>query len=123
MPFLPTCVSISISPSSTPSLPLPKAFTGYLGAEDREAWKAYDACELLRRHPKGGPAPPILVDQGSADSFLQAHLLPATLEAAAREAGYPGVTLRMQEGYDHSYFFISSFVDDHLDFHAKHLLK
>ena len=94
------------------------ATTGYLGS-DTEAWKQHDSCELKRRH--SGPRPPLLVDQGTADNFI-AQLLPASLEAAARDSGYP-LQLRMQEGYDHSYFFISTFIDDHVAFHAKELNK
>ncbi|GAX84738.1 hypothetical protein CEUSTIGMA_g12160.t1 [Chlamydomonas eustigma] len=93
-----------------------KAFTGYLG-DNREAWKEHDSCELIRRHK--GPPLPLLVDQGSADNFLS-QLQPESLEVAAKDAQYP-IQLRMQEGYDHSYFFISSFIDDHIEFHAKHL--
>jgi len=94
-----------------------KAFTGYLG-EDRESWKEYDACELLAAYK--GPQLPILVDQGGADTFLTSQLRPAALQAAATAANYP-LTLRTQEDYDHSYFFISTFIDEHLAFHAKHL--
>ncbi|EFJ40293.1 hypothetical protein VOLCADRAFT_99938 [Volvox carteri f. nagariensis] len=97
-----------------------KAFTGYLG-EDRELWKQYDACELLRSF-SGPVRPPILVDTGSADKFLQVQLQPQALEAAIQETGYSPATMRTQEGYDHSYFFISTFVDDHINFHADVLL-
>mmetsp|Transcript_18697 Transcript_18697/g.31864 ORF Transcript_18697/g.31864 Transcript_18697/m.31864 type:complete len:165 (-) Transcript_18697:550-1044(-) len=91
-----------------------KAFSGYLG-EDREEWKRYDAVELMKNY--NGPHLPCLLDQGTADSFLATYLLPETLESAAKERGYP-LTLRMQESYDHSYFFISTFIDDHLKLHA-----
>lgn len=93
-----------------------KAFSGYLG-EDRTAWAAYDATELVktRQHPAE-----ILIDQGTADGFLETQLRPALFEAACREHGQP-LSLRMQEGYDHSYFFIASFVEEHLRHHAKHL--
>jgi S-formylglutathione hydrolase len=93
-----------------------QAFSTYLG-DDRGAWEAYDA-SLLMRKTNGGL--PTLVDQGEADDFLDEQLRPGALEAAAEASGYP-LTLRRQEGYDHSYFFISSFVDDHLRFHALHL--
>ena len=93
-----------------------QAFSTYLG-DDRGAWEAYDA-SLLMRETNGGL--PTLVDQGEADDFLDEQLRPGALEAAAEASGYP-LTLRRQEGYDHSYFFISSFVDDHLRFHALHL--
>ncbi len=93
-----------------------KAFAGYLG-DDREAWRRYDATELVRatRHPST-----ILIDQGTADSFLATQLRPELFEAACREAGQ-ALTLRMQPGYDHSYFFIATFVEDHLRHHAAHL--
>lgn len=90
-----------------------KAFAAYLG-DDREAWKAWDAVELIRqaREPL-----PLLVDQGDADEFLQGQLKPELLQAAAVEAGHP-LTLRMQPGYDHSYYFIASFIGDHIAHHA-----
>lgn len=93
-----------------------KAFRGYLG-EDHAAWKEYDASELIRR---GRFAGPILVDQGLADKFLSDQLYPEILEAACRDAGQP-LTLRRQEGYDHGYFFISTFMEDHLRHHASQL--
>ena len=93
-----------------------KAFSGYLG-EDHAAWKEYDASELIRR---GRFAGPILVDQGLADKFLSDQLYPEILEAACRDAGQP-LTLRRQEGYDHGYFFISTFMEDHLRHHASQL--
>ena len=93
-----------------------KAFAAYLG-DDREAWKAWDTVELVRqaREPL-----PLLVDQGDADEFLQGQLKPELLQAAAAEAGHP-LTLRMQPGYDHSYYFIASFIGEHLAFHAQQL--
>jgi S-formylglutathione hydrolase len=97
-----------------------KAFTGYLG-EDREAWQAYDSCELIRRLPAVSGRPPLLVDQGLADQFLERQLMPDRLEQACKEAGYP-LTLRRQPGYDHGYYFISTFVEDHLRHHARALL-
>lgn len=94
-----------------------KALTGYLGP-DRAAWPLYDATELVaRRGWKGGP---ILVDQGSADQFLEAQLRPELLSAACAEAGVP-LQLRIQEGYDHSYYFIATFIEDHLRHHAAQL--
>ena len=93
-----------------------KAFSGYLG-EDHAAWKEYDASELIRR---GRFAGPILVDQGLADKFLSDQLYPEILEAACRDAGQP-LTLRRQEGHDHGYFFISTFMEDHLRHHASQL--
>jgi S-formylglutathione hydrolase len=92
------------------------AFRGYLG-EDHAAWKEYDASELIRR---GRFAGPILVDQGLSDKFLSDQLYPEILEAACRDAGQP-LTLRRQEGYDHGYFFISTFMEDHLRHHASQL--
>jgi S-formylglutathione hydrolase len=99
-----------------------KAFTGYLGP-DVEQWDQYDATELMRRL-KGSTAglPTILVDQGSADQFLELQLRPQLLEEVAREVGYP-LQLRHQPGYDHGYYFISSFIKDHLQHHAKALSR
>lgn len=94
-----------------------KALGLYLG-DDQEAWAAYDSSELLRRATE---QPPLLVDQGLADNFLTEQLRPETLDDAATESGYR-MTLRRQPGYDHSYFFISTFIEDHLRFHAQHLI-
>lgn len=91
-----------------------KAFSNYLG-DDRSAWQEHDACVLLargRRFPG-----PVLVDQGEADKFLTSQLRPDALEAACAAADQP-LTLRRQPGYDHSYYFIASFVADHLQHHA-----
>jgi S-formylglutathione hydrolase len=94
-----------------------KAFTGYLGA-DRAAWAEHDACELLRSR---GPLPsPLLVDQGLADKFLDEQLKPELLEGAAREVGQE-LRLRRHEGYDHSYWFIQTFMADHVGHHARAL--
>ncbi|MFP1677069.1 S-formylglutathione hydrolase [Alloalcanivorax sp. C16-2] len=94
-----------------------KAFGGYLG-DDRESWKQWDACELIAA---GARVDEIKVDQGDADNFYQdGQLRPQALEAACKDAGIP-LTLRMCPGYDHSYFFIASFIDDHLRYHAHHL--
>lgn len=96
-----------------------KAFTGYIGT-DKEAWKAYDATELAKSYD--GPALDILCDQGSADGFLeQNQLLPDNLVNAAQTNPSLNLVSRMQEGYDHSYYFIASFVKGHLKFHAAHL--
>lgn len=92
-----------------------KAFSNYLG-KNQEDWRAYDACELI----KEGASLPILVDQGEADQFLEEQLKPELLINAANKSN-ADLILRMQPGYDHSYFFISSFIDDHLEFHAKNL--
>jgi S-formylglutathione hydrolase len=93
-----------------------KAFAGYLGA-DRAAWRAWDACALVE---DGRGVPDILVDQGLADPFLATQLMPERLERACAAAGQP-LTLRRQPGYDHSYFFIASFVASHLEWHAARL--
>ena len=90
-----------------------KAFAAYLG-DDREAWKAWDTVELVRQAREQLP---LLVDQGDADEFLQGQLKPELLQAAAAEAGHP-LTLRMRPGYDHSYYFIASFIGDHIAHHA-----
>jgi len=90
-----------------------KAFTGYLGS-DRSTWAAHDATALMQA---GHRAPPLLVDQGEADKFLAEQLLPQRFEAACRDAGQP-LTLRRHAGYDHGYYFIASFVEDHLRHHA-----
>ncbi|MEI2263790.1 S-formylglutathione hydrolase [Erwinia sp. CGal63] len=94
-----------------------KAFTAYLG-EDRSLWEAWDSCSLLLQATQ--PLP-MLLDQGDSDQFLADQLRPERLEAIAQEKGYP-LTVRIQPGYDHSYYFIASFVEDHLRFHAKYLL-
>jgi S-formylglutathione hydrolase len=93
-----------------------RAFARYLGP-DRAGWRRYDACALIE---DGARFPGFLVDQGTADGFLDTGLRPWLLEKACRDAGIP-LTLRMQDGYDHSYYFISSFMDDHLDWHAARL--
>jgi len=93
-----------------------KALTGYLG-EDRATWRPYDACALIE---DGARVADILVDQGEADSFLTGQLKPELLEAACAKADIP-LTLRRQPGYDHSYFFIATFIEDHLRWHAARL--
>ena len=93
-----------------------KAFSGYLG-DDRAAWNEYDATELLRQGRRTGR---ILVDQGDADGFLEEQLRPELLREACVRAGQE-VDIRLQPGYDHSYFFIASFVGDHLRFHRERL--
>jgi S-formylglutathione hydrolase len=97
-----------------------KAFTGYLGP-DRDDWRAYDASALLRALPAVSGRPPLLVDQGLADTFLEQQLMPDRLEQACKAVGYP-LTLRRNPGYDHGYYFISTFVEDHLRHHARALL-
>jgi len=93
-----------------------KAFTGYLGSV--EAGKEYDATELVKKYK--GPTPPILIDQGSADGFLNSQLKPENFAAAAASVNYP-CQVRMQPLYDHSYYFISTFMRDHVDHHARAL--
>jgi S-formylglutathione hydrolase len=90
-----------------------KAFSNYLGP-DQETWKQYDASELVRARGEG---PTILIDQGMADGFLEQELHPHHFEAACAEAGRT-VTVRRHDGYDHGYYFIASFVEDHLRHHA-----
>jgi S-formylglutathione hydrolase len=94
-----------------------KALSGYIG-EDRARWHQYDATELAAAVRYPGP---ILIDQGSADRFLTEQLKPDLFVEACRASG-TRVELRLQEGYDHSYYFISTFVDDHLRHHASALL-
>ncbi|WP_044873789.1 S-formylglutathione hydrolase [Pseudomonas sp. LFM046] len=93
-----------------------KAFSRYLG-EDRSRWREWDASVLLA---EASERLPILVDQGDRDDFLANQLKPEALQAAAKAAGHP-LTLRLQPGYDHSYYFISSFIGDHLKHHAEAL--
>ena len=90
-----------------------KAFAAYLG-EDREAWMQYDTVELVK---SAREKLPLLVDQGDADEFLDSQLRPQLLQAACEAAGHP-LTLRLQPGYDHSYYFIASFIGDHIAHHA-----
>jgi len=93
-----------------------KALTGYLG-EDKTHWQQYDASVLLATK---GSTLPIFVDQGLADNFYPAQLQTEALIKAAHDAGV-AAEIRLQPGYDHSYYFIASFIDEHLRFHAKHL--
>ena len=93
-----------------------KALTGYLGP-DKAKWRAYDACALIE---DGARIPEILVDQGGADNFLTEQLKPHLLSRACDDAGID-LTLHMHPGYDHSYYFISSFMADHLCWHAERL--
>jgi S-formylglutathione hydrolase len=93
-----------------------KALANYLGS-DRQSWLQYDASELMKASVSHLPA---LVDQGGADDFLLSQLKPESLAAAARESAYP-LEMRTQEGYDHSYFFIASFIGSHIAFHSQPL--
>lgn len=94
-----------------------KAFSHYLGA-DRRAWAKYDATELVRAGAKA--ASPILIDQGMADPFLAEQLYPEAFAAACDEAGV-ALSLRRHPGYDHGYYFIATYIDDHLRHHARFL--
>ncbi|QJE01660.1 S-formylglutathione hydrolase [Massilia forsythiae] len=96
-----------------------KAFGGYLGA-DRAAWREYDATELMARHQTAPFPAGILIDQGLADKFLAEQLYPDAFEEACRAAGQP-LELRRHAGYDHGYYFIQTFVEDHLRFHRRQL--
>jgi len=97
-----------------------KAFSGYFGEDQKSKWSEHDATELLPKYPHDTD---ILIDVGTGDNFYkQGQLLPENLEKAAKSAG-KGVSVRYQDGYDHSYFFISSFAGDHVEHAAKYLLK
>jgi S-formylglutathione hydrolase len=94
-----------------------KAFNGYLG-DDKQDWLQYDSSELMK-YSAVNKQLPALVDQGDADNFLVEQLMPEALQAAAELSDYP-LMLRIQAGYDHSYYFISTFIAEHLRFHSKH---
>lgn len=95
-----------------------KALGGYLG-DDKSAWQAYDTCALIAQ---GNSKQPLFIDQGEADNFLTEQLKPELLEQACREHNHP-LTLRRQPGYDHSYYFIASFIEEHLRYHAEYFFK
>lgn len=95
-----------------------KALGGYLGP-DREAWRAYDACALIE---DGARLPHLLVDQGTADDFLENQLKTGLLVEACEKAGI-AADIRMQDGYDHSYYFISTFMAEHVSWHAERLAR
>ncbi len=97
-----------------------KALSTYLG-DDKNTWKHYDSCELIACAANANKKFELLIDQGDADNFLEGQLKPALLLDACHKADYP-VNLRMQKGYDHSYYFIASFIGEHIAFHAKYLL-
>lgn len=109
-----SCFAPIVNPSDVPWGQ--KAFRAYLG-EERANWDAYDATRLLA---DGARPFPILIDQGSADPFLPEQLQPTRFESACHRVGQT-LELRNQEGYDHSYFFIASFIGEHIAFHARHL--
>jgi len=94
-----------------------KALAGYLGS-DRAHWREYDAAALVEE--RGWRGPPLLIDQGSDDPFRETQLKPQLLQEACKRAGV-ALDLRLQEGYDHSYFFIATFIEEHLRFHARNL--
>ena len=96
-----------------------KAFSGYLGP-DEGPWREHDASDLVRRRPFADGRN-ILIDQGTADEFLEEQLYPEVLEAACQKAEQP-LTLRWHEGYDHNYYFISTFMEDHVRHHAETLV-
>jgi len=106
-----------------------KCFSGYLGPKEShwEEWKQYDATELMKAFSTNGGTVDILIDQGADDAFLRDgddehnQLLPDNLLAASQRVDGVTVDLRYQPGYDHSYYFIASFVEDHIAFHARHL--
>ena len=93
-----------------------QVFSRYLG-NDKNTWTQYDASLLISKVEKKIP---LFVDQGSKDEFLNDQLQPETLQAACDKHDYP-LTLRIQEGYDHSYFFVASMIEEHLQYHAKAL--
>lgn len=95
-----------------------KAFTGYLGAQ-RGTWAQYDACKLISTRQSRQE---LFVDQGEADNFKTEQLKPEQLQAVCAEVGHP-LIYRSHAGYDHSYFFIASFIEEHLRYHAKHLFS
>lgn len=95
-----------------------KAFSNYLG-NDETTWQEWDSCALMQAS-HAEDAIPTLIDQGDADQFLANQLQPAVLAEVARQKSWP-LTLRIQPGHDHSYYFIASFIEDHLRFHAEHL--
>ncbi|GAA6142871.1 S-formylglutathione hydrolase [Hydrogenophaga sp. 5NK40-0174] len=97
-----------------------KAFTGYLGMDNKDAWAAHDATELMAKQSAAPYPGGILIDQGMADQFLAEQLYPDAFEAACSKVGQP-LNLRRHEGYDHGYYFITTFVDDHLRHHASQL--
>ncbi len=97
-----------------------KAFSLYLG-ENKADWEQYDSLMLVE---KSESIPPMLIDQGLADDFLAEQLKTEVFANKIRDKGFSDhCTIRMQEGYDHSYFFITSFIKDHMDFHATHICR
>ncbi len=105
-----------VAPSQTPWGQ--KALEGYLG-KNPDAWKNYDSCELVKTASKKMP---LFIDQGTDDEFLEQYLQPERFEKVCEENNHP-LTLRRQEGYDHSYYFIASFIEEHLRYHWEILVK
>jgi S-formylglutathione hydrolase len=104
-----------VAPSQTPWGQ--KALKGYLG-NDKQLWKKYDSCELVKTSTNKLP---LFIDQGSDDEFLKEYLQPERLQKVCEENNHP-LTLRMQKGYDHSYYFIASFIEEHLRYHNDFLV-
>jgi S-formylglutathione hydrolase len=112
--FAPICTTLH-SPWGT------KAMGYYLG-DDKAAWSIYDSCEVARSVSDPNAYQKILVDQGAGDPFLTEQLRPELLKAACEESGLP-LELRIHDGYDHGYYFISTFIEEHLRFHADQLSR
>ena len=98
-----------------------KAFAAYLG-DDQEQWKLHDACILVENCKNAASNAPILIDQGLGDQFLEEQLKPHLFVDACKKSGQK-LSYREHEGYDHSYFFIQSFIDEHLNWHKEYLVK
>lgn len=113
------CTGYQLPPYLLTALLMYLFCAGYLG-EDKKAWREYDAVCLIQDYSSATPPPPMMVDTGSADPFVTSQLRPDALEAAAKEKGF-SLQSRLCDGYDHSYYFISTFVEEHINFHAKAL--
>lgn len=101
-----------------------KAFSNYLG-DDESLWQAYDTCEIVKKNKLTIPevTMPVLINQGVEDGFLEEQLLTENLQKVAEQTHYDAMQIHLNEGYEHSYFFIASFIEEHLKFHAQHLKK
>lgn len=117
-PALFTSVSAFAPICSTLNSPWGRKALGYYLGSDTDTWTDYDACEVARGVSDAGSRNPILVDQGLADIYLAEQLRPELYEQACAESGLP-LTLRRHEAYDHGYYFISTFIEDHLKHHAR----
>ena len=102
--------------------PWGKKAMGYYLGDDQSTWADYDSCEVARRVSDPNAYEKILVDQGAGDPFLEEQLRPELLKAACEESGLP-LELRIHDGYDHGYYFISTFIEEHLRFHADQLSR